>query len=221
MRALKGLDASQELTRHAAALRTQNFDFVIRYYSNNASKNLSLGEARVLSGARLLIGVVWETQGTQASFFNRSQGVADGAAACHLAQTVIGQPPGSAIYFAVDYDATGADLNGPISEYFDGVQAAFQAHANGPATYLIGVYGSGLVCGTLLDSKRASLSWLSQSTGFTGSKEFASARRYNLIQSLPTSIKGGGGATLGIDPDASNPALPHGLFSVGAAGGAA
>ena len=43
---LKGLDTTVELTRHAVALREQGYDFALRYYSHNAAKNLSLGEAR-------------------------------------------------------------------------------------------------------------------------------------------------------------------------------
>jgi hypothetical protein len=42
MPARKGLDTTMELTRHAVALKAQGVDFVLRYYSHNASKNLSL-----------------------------------------------------------------------------------------------------------------------------------------------------------------------------------
>jgi hypothetical protein len=81
MPVLNGLDTTMELTRHAEALKARGYDFVLRYYSNNAAKNLSLGEARALSGAGLRIGVVWETSGTHATFFTRAQGLADGALA--------------------------------------------------------------------------------------------------------------------------------------------
>ncbi|MGZ8288659.1 MAG: glycoside hydrolase domain-containing protein [Telluria sp.] len=216
MAALKGLDIPMELTKHAGALRTQGFDFVMRYYSHNAAKNLSLGEARALSAAGLMVGVVWETAGTHAGFFTRAQGAADGAAAYQMAHGAIQQPAGSAIYFAVDYDATEADIVGPVSEYFDGVNAAFAAAAGGQGAYIVGVYGSGLCCDTLMDRRLASLAWLSQSTGFAGSKAFAAGQRYNLIQFLPTTVKLPDGAALQIDSDASNPDRPHGLFRLAA-----
>lgn len=212
MAALKGLDTGTELTRHAAALRAQGYDFVMRYYSHNAAKNLSLGEARALSAAGLLIGAVWETAGTHASFFSRAQGVADGGAAFHMAQAAIGQPAGSAIYFAVDYDATEADIEGPVSDYFAGVKMAFAAAADGLSPYAVGVYGSGLCCDTLVDKQLATLGWLSQSGGFAGSKAYAEAARYNLIQRLPAHASIDGGPELSFDPDASNPDKPHGLF---------
>ena len=96
----------------------------MRYCSHDAAKNLSPGEARALSQAGMRIGVVWETAGTHAGFFSRAQGLADGAAAFLMASQVIGQPIGSAIYFAVDYDPTQADIDGAISNYRSGITSA-------------------------------------------------------------------------------------------------
>jgi hypothetical protein len=214
MPVLNGLDTTVELTRHAAALKAQGYDFALRYYSNNASKNLSLGEARALSAAGLQIGVVWETSGTHAGFFTRAQGLADGAQAFRMAKESIVQPFGSAIYFAVDYDPTQADLDGPVSNYFTGVHAALYVANEGKPSYRVGVYGSGLCCGTLLERGMASLSWLSQSTAFTGSRQYAEQKRYDLIQMLPARVPGDGGIVISIDPDATHPERDAGLFSV-------
>ena len=215
MTVLKGLDTIVELTRYAATLKqTNGFDFVMRYYSHRAAKNLSLGEARALSAAQLQIGVVWETLGTHAGFFTHEQGVADGSAAFQMASAAIGQPRDSAIYFAVDYDATQADLDGPVSAYFAGVRDVFTLAAKGAAQYQVGVYGSGLACSYLLKKELAAFTWLSQSTGFAGSTAFREEGRYNLIQKMPQKVQLGGGQVLQYDPDESNPALPTGLFSL-------
>lgn len=214
MPALKGLDTTMELTRHAAALKAQGYDFALRYYSWNAAKNLSLGEARALSQAGLAIGVVWETSGTRAGFFSRAQGLADGAAAFRMARDVIGQPVGSAIYFAVDYDPTQADLDGAIGNYFTGVHAALYVAAEGQPSYRVGVYGSGLCCGTLAESGAARLSWLSQSTAFAGSRQYAEQKRYDIMQLLPARILGADGIVLDVDPDATHPDRDGGLFTV-------
>ena len=204
MAALTGFDTALPMTRHAQALRRQGIDFVMRYYSHNAAKNLGAEEASALGAAGLRIGAVWESAGTHAGFFSRAQGQLDGAAAL-LEARAIGQPPGSAIYFAVDYDPSQAEIDGPVGDYFTGVAAALGG------SYRIGVYGSGLCCASLLARKAAACSWLSQSTGFAGSKEFASARRYDLIQALPSTIVLDG-ATLDVDPDTTNPAGDAGLF---------
>ncbi|MCS0592469.1 DUF1906 domain-containing protein [Massilia norwichensis] len=214
MAALRGLDTTVELTRHAVALRSQGYDFAMRYYSNNASKNLSLGEARALSQAGLRIGVVWETSGTHAAFFTRAQGLADGAQAYRMARESIGQPFGSAIYFAVDYDPTQADIDGGISNYFTGVHAALYVANDGAPSYRVGVYGSGLCCGALVERDIAALSWLSQSTGFAGSRQYAEQKRYDILQMLPARIVGADGIVLGIDPDTTHPDRDAGLFSV-------
>ena len=210
----KGLDTTMELTRHAQALAEQGYEFVLRYYSHNAAKNLSLGEARALSQAGLRIGVVWETNGTRAGFFTRAQGLADGAAAFRMARESIGQPFGSAIYFAVDYDPTQADLDGPVSNYFTGVHAALHAAMERQPSYRVGVYGSGLCCGTLVETGAAGLSWLSQSTGFAGSRQYAQQMRYDVMQLLPVRIPGGDGIVLDIDPDVTHPERDGGLFMV-------
>jgi hypothetical protein len=214
MAVLKGLDTTVELTRHARALKRQGYDFALRYYSHNANKNLSLGEARALCEAGLRIGVVWETAGTRAGFFSRAQGLADGAAAFRMAHEVIQQPWGSAIYFAVDYDPTQADIDGVISNYFTGVHAALYVAAEGRPSYQVGVYGSGLCCGALVERGIAAFSWLSQSTGFAGSRQYAEQRRYDLIQMLPVRILGEDGIVLDIDPDATHPERDAGLFTV-------
>ena len=214
MAILRGLDTTVELTRHAEALRSQGYDFAMRYYSNNASKNLSLGEARALSQAGLKIGVVWETSGTHAAFFTRAQGLADGAQAYRMARESIGQPFGSAIYFAVDYDPTQADIDGGISNYFTGVHAALYVANDGAPSYRVGVYGSGLCCGALVDCGMAALSWLSQSTGFAGSRQYAEQQRYDILQTLPARIVGADGIVLSIDPDTTHPERDAGLFSL-------
>jgi hypothetical protein len=213
--ALRGLDTTIELTRWASALRERHgFDFALRYYSHNAAKNLSLGEALALAAAGMRIGVVWETYGTHVRYFTRAQGLADSVAAWRYAREVIGQPFGSAIYFAVDYDATQADLDGPVSNYFTGVRAGLYVAGEGQMQYEVGVYGSGLCCATIVEREQASLAWLSQSTGFAGSKDYAAAQRYNLIQFRETRLTMDDGTVLGIDPDASNPGRPHGLFTL-------
>src|SRR2546421_10410917 len=104
----KGLDASVELTSHAECLKGAGFNYAIRYYNiHNHSKNLTLGEAQALVRAGMQLGAVWEDGSpTHTSFFSRAKGVLHGTAAYHMAMDIIGQPGDSAIYFAVDYDAS-------------------------------------------------------------------------------------------------------------------
>lgn len=210
---MKGVDAAVNLATQATCLKTNGFDFAIRYYNIKNSKQLpekrlTLPEAQALVRAGLQIGAVFE-EGISQSSFNHATGLAHAGVAHDLATNKIGQPAGGAIYFAVDFDATPAEVATGIKPYFEGIRDGLAAAGGGTARYSVGVYGSGLACSSLLDSGLATFTWLSQSTGFPGSKQFAKDKLYNLIQFLPKSVCG-----IDLDPDETNPGKPSGLFTV-------
>jgi hypothetical protein len=119
--------------------------FVCRYYDNSGGTSLKIldaAEANSLHSAGLIINTVYETCGGSpccgcppgVSYFTPGQGTYDGQQALGAAQRA-GQPGWAPIYFAVDYDASDADL-GVIVEYFNSVYNAI----NG--AYPLGIYGS-------------------------------------------------------------------------------
>ena len=176
----KGFDANTDLSPFANCLLEEGYSFVCRYYNiNNPSKSLTYAEANFLSSVGLGIVAVWENGfPTNRSYFSKIKGIYDGTAAYQYALGTIRQPE-SPIYFAVDYDASKADVDGVISEYFQGIIEAFNQIGQGAPLYGIGVYGSGLVCKTLGESGLASSTWLAQSTGWQGSKTY---KAYNIKQ---------------------------------------
>ena len=189
-----GFDANQDLTKYGSSLLKNNYQFVVRYYNiNNPSKNLSLAEAHYLSNAGLGIVAIWENSyPTSSTYFSYDIGVHDGTSAYYYANKQIGQPLGSPIYFAVDYDASEDDVNKLVSAYFQGIKDGFNTISGGNPLYSIGVYGSGLVCSMLLEKNLVSFTWLAQSMGWRLSKTFTN---YNLRQSLQKTecIEIGGG----------------------------
>jgi len=182
----KGLDVGEDCTDQIGCLTEGGFEFVGRYYNtNNPSKNLTLAEAQALAAAGLTVVAIWENGfPTTAGYFSDAKGVSDATAALKMASQVIGQPEGSGIYFAVDYDATAADVSGRITQYFQGVKSVLNAAEQ---QYEIGVYGSGATCQSLLDAGLVTLAWLSQSTGFRGTKTF---KAFNIKQGPETTICG-------------------------------
>lgn len=126
--------------------------FVCRYYDNSggtSAKILDAAEATSLHSAGLRINAVYETCAGVCTFdcagspcgvayFTPAQGTYDGTQAKASAQRA-GQPGTAPIYFAIDYDASDADLV-TITEYFNAVYNAI----NG--AYPLGVYGSYQVC---------------------------------------------------------------------------
>src|SRR6185437_7098005 len=127
---LVGFDTTRDCGKLAETIRNANVDFVARYYSHTAGKNLSASEAQLLGRAGVKLISVWESQGDHVSFFNRQQGVDDGTSAYNLAVKV-GQPEGTPIYFAVDCDALQRDVNAAIIPYFQGVAAGFTTIGHG------------------------------------------------------------------------------------------
>ena len=182
-----GISTDLDVTNSAACLKQAGIDFVFRYYSTTTTlsqKRLTLSEADAIIAAGLMIGIVYEDGPTLASYFTNARGVQDATNAFNTAIS-LGQPSGSAIYFTVDYDASADEISGPILDYFNGVNQGLQsASAGGAVTFAIGVYGSGDVCAFIKgQSGIAKYSWLSESTGFSGSAAYSA---WDVDQAVPT-----------------------------------
>ena len=121
------------------------------------------GSAAVLTGPKdcRRVGI----HSRKPSHFSYSSGYSDAMAAYPQARAV-GQPVGSAIYFAVDFNA---QLLEPIDEYFHGIAAGLAAASGGNANYSVGVYGSGAVCDEVKRNGLAQYCWLSNSIAWTNS----------------------------------------------------
>jgi hypothetical protein len=151
---VRGFDASERITSGAACFRNAGFHFAIRYYNIKNSnqlptKRLILAEARALVKAGLQLGAVFQQGGRQADSFSHSIGLEHGGVAHNRAANEIGQPAGSTIYFAVDFDATASEVAANITNYFRGVNEALAAANGGSPRYEVGVYGSGATCNSV------------------------------------------------------------------------
>jgi hypothetical protein len=205
------IDTNSRATPHLACLRQNGVDTIIRYYCRRTSqseKRLTPDEAAAIIRAGIKLAVVYQGAGNSAASFSQTNGTQDASHARDYASHQIGQPRGSAIYFAVDYDATAGDVRSSIIPYFTAVRQAF-ATASGEPEYQIGVYGSGAVCQALLDARLVSLTWVSQSRGFRGTADFVASGRWNLKQGRESNLCG-----MSIDSNEANPRLPQfGAFS--------
>src|SRR5712692_6652337 len=168
----QGIDMAIDSRDVSSELRSKKLDFVARYYRDPASRwpTLSASEAAMLSAAGVNIVAVWEYHSQRADYFSYASGYADAVNAYRQAR-VIGQPAGSAIYFAVDFNAQEGDIRGPVDRYFRGVHTGF-ASVSPTREYRVGVYGSGAVCDYLKRSRLAQYAWLSNSTAWSGYYSF-------------------------------------------------
>jgi hypothetical protein len=163
----RGLDLPTNAGDVLNELKDGRVDFVARYYREPESRwpPLSASEAQQLSSLGLKIVAVWESHSRKQSHFTYSSGYSDAMEAYPQARAV-GQPAGSAIYFAVDFNA---QLLEPIDEYFRGIAAGLGAASGGNAYYAVGVYGSGAVCDEVKRNGLAQYCWLSNSIAWTNS----------------------------------------------------
>ena len=151
MRELNGIDCATKLTDSVAArLRSNGIQYVGRYLGDSW-KSMSKMEADAIIGAGLQIVSIWETNPTKAAYFTEVQGNLDAIKASSFA-AAIAQKEGSAIYFAVDYDAQASDMDA-ILNYFLGVRNGIER------SYQVGVYGSYSVLKTLFQHQAVDYFW--------------------------------------------------------------
>ena len=195
-----GLDTEFDCTAYVSKIKAKNLAFVGRYYRMPppASKKtpLTAAEAKALTLGGLTIVSLFEYLSGANMAINTldyAAGVTQGQTAYQQA-IAARQPAGTPIYFAVDddYDITNPTYAAPIDDYFRGVADGYkQAAGNGNPIYQVGGYGSGLVCGWLLQNKRATYTWLAESEAWSGYKSFTS---WNIKQ-------GPGDKSLILDPN--------------------
>ncbi|MFC6553843.1 glycoside hydrolase domain-containing protein [Cohnella cellulosilytica] len=132
--ALFGIDCAVPLTAaKAKAIAAEGAKFAVRYLVPPAYawKRMLKSEADAIQTAGLRLASVFQL-GADRPKGGAANGNADGKAALAEAK-VIGQPTGSAIFMAVDYDA-------PASDY-DKIEAYLRAAQDELPGYHVGVYG--------------------------------------------------------------------------------
>lgn len=201
----QGIDLPIDARDVSLELKGSRLDFVARYYRDPASRwpTLSTEEARIVSSTGMRLVAVWEFHSHRPDYFSYASGYADAMAAYRQAKG-IGQPAGSAIYFAVDFNAQEPDIRGAVDPYFRGVAAGLRAAAGQMPEYRVGVYGSGAVCDYLKRARLAEYAWLSNSTAWTGYSSFAD---WNIRQ-------GKGSAALSFSHDSNEARGEYGGFQV-------
>ncbi|KAJ5782133.1 hypothetical protein N7457_003907 [Penicillium paradoxum] len=183
-------DCSTGLTPSTAAtMRAAGYQFVGRYLANKPgstfNKMIQPGELTTIFNAGLRVFPIFQFYGGEASYFDYATGRRDGFAA-HEAAVNHGLPTSTVIYFAVDFDATQAEINSNVEPYFKGVAGALARRDN---KYIMGVYGSRNVCSDITDRVGARWSFVSgMSSGFSGNMGFAMPSNWSFNQIQTTRV---------------------------------
>jgi peptidoglycan hydrolase-like protein with peptidoglycan-binding domain len=169
------VDTSSNTSGHIGLLRNRGVTAVGRYYSTRAWKRITKPEAAALSDAGIEIFTVFEDGGDPE--LSADRGIHDAQIALQQAAGV-GQPQGSAIYFAMEHLPNGynaSHLPG-IRNYYRGLKEVLDGK------YSLGVYSDGIVCDALLSDGLCEYAWLSASASFPGTRDFDRSGRWALAQ---------------------------------------
>ena len=205
----RGIDMATDSSDVMSQLQGRRWlGFVARYYRDPTSRwpALSVDEARRLSALGVKIVTVWEWHSSNPAYFTYASGYND-ALSAHRQAKSIGQPPGSAIYFAVDFNARGAAM-AAVDQYFRGVAAGLAASGRGRPEYRVGVYGSGAVCAAVRGAGLAQYAWLSGSTAWDGTAGYND-------WSIRQGAQGARFANLSFDHDSNEARADYGGFQIG------
>jgi Domain of unknown function (DUF1906) len=161
---------------------------IIRYYDHEnetlPGKTLRRGERDTILINDFNTLVVFQHRDNKFDSFTAARGRQDAERSLALAAENY-QPKGSAIYFGVDGPWSTAYQLANIATYFREVNGRLSE-----AGYRVGVYGSGLVCNTLLAGGLAELCWLAAPTAWPDFHDYYQTRKWKLVQ-LPTTQCGG------------------------------
>lgn len=171
---IEGLSTNRRCTASAACLVSEGKQFVFRYHSRTTAqpeKRLDPREAAELARAGLSLACVYQDRARRPEDFGAARGEQDAVSALTYAGQV-GQPEGSAVYFAVDEDFSAAQIRSAVLPYFRAVDQAFRAAGGGTSYLKIGVYGSGLACRLVGELPFVDFTWLAEATGWRESATF-------------------------------------------------
>lgn len=199
----QAVDLSQYCTqKFLDAMKYLGVKTALRYFDWPGSPTLpqkipTTAELALIKKNGLQFCGVFQHSNNRIASFTAARGEHDAGVAIDLAKKW-GQPRGGGIYFGVDFDPSLAEIKGPVSDYANEFSRAIRR-----ANYRVGAYGSGLTLETLAAAGLIDLTWLSMSTGFRRSKEYAASGKWNLKQ-VKNRVCGG----LDCDFNYVNPAKP-------------
>lgn len=189
-------DTSTQVTDpRLSSLKTAGYSIIGRYLCNVAgssfNKMIQPGELARYAAGGVAVYPIYQTIGTNASYFSYAQGAAAAFSAIEWAR-FHGFKPGTRIYFAVDFDALDDEVTDHVLPYFRGVDGVMYEHA--PA-YQVGIYGARNVCSRVSAEGLASASFvLDMSSGYSGNLGYPLPTNWAFDQISTVTVGSGSGA---------------------------
>ncbi len=196
-RACTACDTRFEITTSRAnELKNKGYQIVGRYLTGTTYKVLRDEEPQRILDNGLYFFPIFQESSTNVPYFTTARGKADAENAVRAARK-FRIPEGSVIYFAVDLDATTAQITNYVLPYFAALKE------NMDTAYIIGVYGTRNVCMQVYREGYAETSFVSDmSTGYSGNMGFTIPSNWNFDQYAEISMETTTDGTWAIDKDA-------------------
>ncbi len=201
----------------AKALYNAGYRAVGRYLDepveSTLNKEIQPGELDAIFSAGLNVIPIWQYDARKLADFTYPNGYAHGRRAHERAEGY-GFNRSTVIYFAVDYDATQAEMD-KIVDYFVGVNDALKSNGS---KYITGVYGSRNVCASVAGGAFVPYAYVSgMSYGFSGNLGFPLPQNwaFNQIKEFNFSA---GSESFGLDRVSHRPGADFGQNSVNQTG---
>ncbi len=178
------VDLSQYCTeRFLQTMKYLGVKTVLRYYDVPGSSTLpqkipTTAELALIKKYGFKVCMVFQHNNSKLASFTSERGKRDAGIVLELAKKW-GQPKGSGVYFGVDFDPHPGSEMDAVKAYAKEFHSIIHA-----AGFRVGAYGSGYTMETLTAAGLIELTWLSMSTGFRHSKEYAASGKWNLKQVL-------------------------------------
>lgn len=177
----------------AKTLYDGGYRYIGRYltgtYNGGISKAITVKEAQIIFDAGLSFFPIYQTSARSASYFTVKQAEED-AKAANEAALALGIPKNTVIYFAVDFDATDAQINSSVLPYFAKVSEIMNK-----GFYKTGIYGTRNVCIKASNKGYAVSSFVSDmSTGFSGNLGFSLPDNWAFDQFATVTLGSGDGS---------------------------
>ncbi|GAA3541069.1 glycoside hydrolase domain-containing protein [Kribbella ginsengisoli] len=212
--ATKGFDTNQQLTPSEAVGAVQAGYTTVGRYTVGAGKFITAAELDGLRDAGLTLLPIHQRFNDSPAEMNWINGHTHGIEALERCRT-LGLPADSLVFFSVDFDALGETIHGPVADYFQGVNDAFETSLS--MHLRVGVYGTRNVCSIIIDDKQLAEGAFvaGMSTGFSGNMGFPMPAKWHYNQIVEIDNNFPGSRPFGIDKDVvSNRATPINLSSV-------
>lgn len=176
-RACVACDTRFEITTsRATELKEKNYSIVGRYLTGTDYKALREDEPQRILDNGLYFFPIFQESSNSVSYFTEERGKADAENAVRAARKYR-IPEGNVIYFAVDLDATAAQITSHVMPYFATLSE------NMDTAYKIGVYGTRNVCTQVCNAQYAVTCFVSDmSTGYSGNMGFKIPSNWNFDQ---------------------------------------